>query len=151
MVSYSGRQQVNLRYASSMLTQIDQIFTCARLPEEILCGDVVAIHREPTRGAPHVPFIKVTDGGNCTWQLSLDECQTWFVSAYTKFVSNQRLPNKDFTSNFMEISSSVSDVVRRFEDIFRVTMYGRTIEAEDWRSVIRKGRERTVHLVLIRR
>ncbi|KAF2682863.1 hypothetical protein K458DRAFT_419701 [Lentithecium fluviatile CBS 122367] len=111
------------------------ICTCARLPEELLCGDVVTIHKEPTRGTPHVPFIKVTDGGNCTWQLRLDECQTWF----------------DFTSNFMEISSSISDVVRRFEDIFRVTIDGRTIDASDWRKVIRRGRERTIHLVLTRR
>lgn len=31
----------------------------------------------PTLG---FPYIKVTDGGNCTWHLGLKDCETWFVS-----------------------------------------------------------------------
>lgn len=58
---------------------------------------------------------------------------------------------KDFTANFMEISSSVSDVVRRFEDLFRITMNGRTIQSHDWENVVKRACERLVHLVLTRR
>lgn len=67
----------------SMLIVQGQIFTCARLPEKKICGDVVKITPIPTRGPPYSPFIKVTDGGNCTWQFRLEECSTWFVSSST--------------------------------------------------------------------
>ncbi|KAF1951942.1 hypothetical protein CC80DRAFT_190551 [Byssothecium circinans] len=111
-----------------------KILTYTRLPEQELCGNVVTSTKEPTRGTPYAPFIKVTDGGNCTWKLRLDDCKTWF----------------DFTANFMEISSSVSELVRRFEDIFRVTMHDRVVELRDWGSVVQRARESPIHLVLAR-
>ncbi|KAJ4287188.1 hypothetical protein N0V90_012586 [Kalmusia sp. IMI 367209] len=58
---------------------------------------------------------------------------------------------KQFTANFMEINSSLTDVVRRFEDIFKVTMSGRPVASEDWANVVKKAQATPVHLVLSKR
>lgn len=51
--------------------------TCARLDWTELGRDSIAIRGKPTPAYPH---IQVSDGGNCLWQIGLDQCQTWFVS-----------------------------------------------------------------------
>ncbi|KAF2187094.1 hypothetical protein K469DRAFT_123561 [Zopfia rhizophila CBS 207.26] len=108
------------------------LVTCARSPERELYGDMISVIKEPTQGLPH---ILVSDGGNCIWQLASSECQTWFA----------------FTAHFMEISSSASELIRKFDDLFRVTLRGRTITAENWENVMAQARASTIHLVLIRR
>ncbi|KAF2792241.1 hypothetical protein K505DRAFT_363097 [Melanomma pulvis-pyrius CBS 109.77] len=109
------------------------IITCSKLAENHLTGGTITLVKEPTRGSP---YIKVTDGGNCIWQLGYNECKSWF----------------GFTAHFMKISNSDSRSVCAFEDVFRVTMRGQEVTAENWsRMVASEAEERTVHLVLVRR
>lgn len=134
------------------LTKPGHILTCSQLAELGLQSSTVSMIQRPTRGPPHVPFIKVTDGGNCIWQLGLDDCRTWFVSSTQRVNITHLLTYlKSFTAHFMDIKGSQSGVARRFGDIFRVTMGGRTIGPRDWDKVMTKAQKGSAHLVLIRR
>ncbi|KAF2109449.1 cora-like Mg2+ transporter protein-domain-containing protein [Lophiotrema nucula] len=133
--SITGPHDDRIFYVSRLWCFIlndDLLVTCSQVSEQSLLGDTIVMSKEPTRGTP---FIRVTDGGNCLWQLGLQECQTWL----------------GFTSHFMEISSASADFGHRFEDHFVVTMNGRSVTSENWAKVLKVASERTVQLVLLRR
>ena len=124
--------------------------TCARLDLIELCRDSIIIRGQPTPAYPH---IQVSDGGNCLWQIGLDQCQTWFVSRKVlQQVFEQSLTVvKAFTANFMEIKSSSDGFMSRFEDQFRVMMKGKTVMAKDWSRILSLAQNSTVRLFLYRK
>ncbi|OCL08847.1 hypothetical protein AOQ84DRAFT_388562 [Glonium stellatum] len=106
--------------------------TCAKVNFNELCGGSVTVHSQPISAYPH---IQVSDGGNCLWQIGLDECQTWFA----------------FTANFMEIKSSQDGFMSRFEERFRVTMKGKTVTAKNWPQILAQAQDSVVRLFIYRK
>ena len=124
--------------------------TCARLDWTELGRDSIEISGKPTPAYPH---IQVSDGGNCLWQIGLDQCQTWFVSLkilQQVFVQSLTVV-KAFTANFMEIKSSSDGFMSRFEDQFRVMMKGKTVTAKDWSRILSIAQNSAVRLFLYRK
>jgi len=124
--------------------------TCARLDWTELGRDSVTIRGKPTPAYPH---IQVSDGGNCLWQIGLDQCQTWFVShkVLQQVLGQSLTAVKAFTANFMEIKSSSDGFMSRFEDQFRVMMKGKTVTAKDWSRILSIAHNSTVRLFLYRK
>lgn len=51
----------------------------------------------------------------------------------------------------MEIGINQLEVARSFDDLYDVTLSGRSIKCENWEEIIANAKESAVHLILTRR
>lgn len=106
------------------------LVTCARIPMSALQGDAISVISDPIPGQSRgkAPKILVSYGASVLWSLSVDDCQTWFVSALTF--------DLDSCSRAENLQSLISNFLEFWPRKFRILYNDNLVTAQDWPRIL---------------
>lgn len=75
------------------LNSLALLVTCARVPLSVLQGESISVNSgpSPSNSESRSPFLLVSGGRSLLWLFPVDECLSWFVSAFSNRNLNQKI------------------------------------------------------------